>query len=754
MRKTLRVLALILMILAFREGAAQKPEFIVLRGVISDIVTNEPLPFATVALSSNRIGIIANGSGEFRIRVPRKYADDSLQFSYLGYSSISEKISDLKSEGNYQLAEDPQVLQEVVITGVTARSIIDKAIGKIPENYEGSPYISKGFYRVNTKKEDTPIHLSEAVFDIYYPENPGKKKLFRLDKMRAIKDEKVAHGITIGESPESLINSDVINNLKDFDLLNRSGLKQHDFYLDGTYDYFGREAYQITFEQKRGMKKVGFEGKMFVDKESLAFLSFDYSISEESLEYVKLGSAAVRALMNLLDINLTTLNSSSHVTYKKIGNKYYLSQSNDIGKVSFKSDRDQFDFVADLNTQYIVTDIVLEDPVPFENEEVLGKSKIIELQSSIYDEQFWDAYNIILPDVDFGETARRINASNKSHHFKEELENVIFKYPKSKTARVDSILSFYNRKGLFNGNALVEYEGEIVLQKSYNADYTENVETSQFRIGSTSKTFASMLILLLENEGRIQLLDTIGKYLPDYVHGGVTIEQLLTHQSGIPNFLNDDYFGKIFEKRYELNELIANFCSDSLEFESGTKFNYTNSGYVLLSAIIEKIEGKSYSSVLRERIFDPLEMKDTYSGSPTDSSKLAVGYMLGKVESRYPLENVIGAGGITSTTTDLLKWSRAIATGQLLSKERMEKLFVPRAAYEDWEASYGYGWMIDKLMFSASKKHEVVYHPGTDMGFYTMFVKQPDQDITIILLCNTSDFPRFEMTDLILDQLN
>jgi len=84
----------------------------------------------------------------------------------------------------------------------------------------------------------------------------------------------------------------------------------------------------------------------------------------------------------------------------------------------------------------------------------------------------------------------------------------------------------------------------------------------------------------------------------------------------------------------------------------------------------------------------------------------------------------------------------------------MEQLIKPRVAYTDWDAFYGYGWMIDDFKFLASKKHNIIYHPGTDLGFYTMFLKEPDLDLTIILLNNTGEFPRFDMTDLILDELN
>ncbi|MEM7109918.1 MAG: serine hydrolase, partial [Bacteroidota bacterium] len=107
-----------------------------------------------------------------------------------------------------------------------------------------------------------------------------------------------------------------------------------------------------------------------------------------------------------------------------------------------------------------------------------------------------------------------------------------------------------------------------------------------------------------------------------------------------------------------------------------------------------------------------------------------------------------------STTADLFKWSQALESNVLLPQEILDKAYVPRAAYTDWDGDYGYGWMLDNYMFKASKKHEIRYHPGTDFGYYTMFLKQPDEGITIILLSNTGDFPRFEITDLILNELN
>jgi CubicO group peptidase (beta-lactamase class C family) len=264
-----------------------------------------------------------------------------------------------------------------------------------------------------------------------------------------------------------------------------------------------------------------------------------------------------------------------------------------------------------------------------------------------------------------------------------------------------------------------------------------------------------MLIMLLENEGKLNLSDSIGMYLPEYIHGKITIEQLLTHQSGVPNYtISDDYLAEILSKPYPIDELVNSFCSDSLEFEPGSRFRYSNSGFVLLSLIIEKITSKTYAQVLKEKIFDKLKMQHSYFGEPVDTSNLAIGYLYGNPEGRYFVQNVIGAGGITSTTEDLLKWSNAIEGEILLPKEKMKELFIPQADYADWEADYGYGWMLDRYQFKASKKHEIRYHPGTELGFYSMFLKQPDEKITIILLSNTGDFPRFEITDLILNELN
>ena len=264
-----------------------------------------------------------------------------------------------------------------------------------------------------------------------------------------------------------------------------------------------------------------------------------------------------------------------------------------------------------------------------------------------------------------------------------------------------------------------------------------------------------MVIALLENKGLLDYEDPIGTYLPSYPNSDVTIHQLLSHQSGIPNFLdNNRYLTQVLLKAYSIEEIVYQFCSDTLAFEPGSKFEYSNSNFVILSLIAEKILKKDYSEILQESIFDPLDMQDTYFGQSPDSTNLVTAFIYGAPEPRYLPQNVGGAGGITSTIADLLKWSQALKNNVLLPASKMTKLTSAKVEYHDWDAYYGYGWLIDRYMFSASKKHQIIYHPGTDFGFYSMFAKQSDLDISIILLSNTGYFPRFEITELILNELN
>lgn len=726
-----------------------------IEGTVRSAQTDEPLPFATLSLSEGRRGTISNAKGQFRLILRETDRADSLRVSYVGYHSQVIKMSSLHSgKLNIRLTEKEEKLDEVVVTSLTANQILANALDSIPVNYFKQPYTSRGFYRLSSRKNEKYVHLSEAVFDLYRSKVPKDEDLFRLDTWRGITDEREASGIDVGMRPDGVFNLDVVNSkgfLKTFN--KRKFLKEHTFVLEGEYSYDDREVYLISFDQKEGVKNLGLKGHFYIAKDDFAFLEMDYGLSPKSVQYYKF-SIAYRVLMELFGIHIKVLDEKTRARYHKVDGTYYLKDVSETADFRFKSQRSYFNFVLNMKLDYLVSEITLEEPERFEDEDVLSQGKLIEYQDIEYDSLFWQDYTIVLPESDFNEIAGVIGENNKANDTKKEVRKNLKKYPKELNARVDSILTFYHRRGLFHGNALIESQGEVVLNKVYPFEDQDLGPTSRFRIGSTSKTFTSMLILMLEKEGKLKLSDSIARYIPYYTHGKVTIEQLLTHQSGIPNYLSKgEYLLEIFKERYPIDELIERFCSDSLEFKPGESFRYSNSGYVLLARIAEIVGEKPFGELLSERIFEPLGMKDTSFGE-LPGVEAVEGYYYGQPETNYPIENVIGAGGIVSTTEDLLIWSKTLEGEGPIQAAIVREAWKPRAEYKDWEAGYGYGWMIDKYLFKTSKKHKIVYHPGTDIAFYSMFLKQPDEQITIVLLSNTGDFPRFEMSELILEVLN
>lgn len=727
---------------------------ITIKGTVKNFEQKRALPFASIFLQNHYLGTTSNENGKFQLSIPSHKQNDSLVISYIGYVSKKVVIKNIKNELTIFLKEKQTNLNEVSITSYTVNTIIKKAIDKIPENYFQQPYKSKGFYRVTSQKNQDYIHLSEAVFTIYQSKNDKPEKQFSLEKMRAIKDEKASKGIDLGLKPKGIYQFDVVNYVDGIHLLSKKGLKMHNFNLQGSEYINDREAYKISFNQK-DIKKSGYKGYFLIDKETLAFVYFNFELSPKGLAYHKFGDGSMRMLMKLLGLKIDMSRNNYQITYKKFGNKYYLNNVGNDATLTFQSKREHYNFTTDTRVDYLITSIETENITPFSNEETLRQGKLIEEQNSIYDADFWKNYNILLPTSDFNEIAAKLEANNKANNLKIQIEERLDKLPKEKSLRVDSILTFYNKKNLFNGTALVTYEDKILLEKSYNNNITNNTVNSQFRIGSLSKTFTSMIIAKLENKGKLKFDDKVGKFLPNYTNRDVTIHQLLSHQTGIPDYLkNNKYLNKILTQKHRLSEIVEQFCSDALTFTPGSQFEYSNSNFVLLSLIAEKILQKDFSKILSELIFTPLQMNDTFFGDNPNAQNLVTGFLYGKPEPKYPSQNVCGAGGITSTTKDLLKWSTSLDNSKLLPNSKFQELITAKTNYDDWDAYYGYGWMIDRYLFKSSKKYKTYYHPGTDFGFYSMFLKQPENGINIILLNNTGQFPRFEITDLILNELD
>jgi CubicO group peptidase (beta-lactamase class C family) len=288
----------------------------------------------------------------------------------------------------------------------------------------------------------------------------------------------------------------------------------------------------------------------------------------------------------------------------------------------------------------------------------------------------------------------------------------------------------------FSGAVLVSQDGETLFARGYgfaNAEHrVPNTTRTKFRLGSITKQFTAMGILILVERGKLKLEDPVGKSIEDAPKAweGVTIHHLLTHTGGVPSYTDDPEYPKKMRMPETVTSMIARFRNKPLDFRPGEKFHYSNSGYFLLGAIIEKLSGKSYEAFLKEAIFDPLGMKDTgYDHAATVLAGRASGYSLdgdGLKNAEYlDMAQPYAAGSLYSTVEDLARWDRALRDGKLISKASYTKMYNP------FKNNYAYGWTV-----TTEKGRKAIGHGGGINGFATEILRYPDQRLCVVVLCN------------------
>jgi CubicO group peptidase (beta-lactamase class C family) len=333
----------------------------------------------------------------------------------------------------------------------------------------------------------------------------------------------------------------------------------------------------------------------------------------------------------------------------------------------------------------------------------------------------------------------------------------------TKADKINELVSRYADYGKFNGAILVAEEGEVIYKKGFGFANMEwdipNQTDTKFRIASITKQFTAMLILQLVAEKKLDLNVPISTYLPDYPKQNadkITIHHLLTHTSGTPEFDEFIYFYDIERNRHRPEELLSIFAEGELQFTPGEEYAYSNTGYVILGVIIEKISGKSYAKALQDNIFTPLEMLNSgYDNNRTILKNRASGYYTTYGRGNYINANYLdmtipyAAGSIYSTVEDLYIWDQALYTDKLLPKKYRDLLYgkyIPaRSRY------YGYGWFIaDMQVGNTNEKVQTVSHGGGMDGFRTMITRIPSSKSSIIILSNAEKSPRYEITKAII----
>ena len=292
--------------------------------------------------------------------------------------------------------------------------------------------------------------------------------------------------------------------------------------------------------------------------------------------------------------------------------------------------------------------------------------------------------------------------------------------------------------------AIVVKDGKVLYRASQGlADVEKKIALqpdSVFRLGSVTKQFTSMAIMMLVEQGKIGLQDPIEKYLPGYpTHGKViTVEHLLTHTSGIQSYTDiPGYMTTKVKADLTVSQLIDAFKNEPMQFDPGTKFRYNNSGYVLLGAIIEKASGQTYADYIADHIFKPLGMSHSYYGTQERTiAKMAVGHTEnGRRAQPLSMTQPYAAGSLLSTVDDLVLWDAALSTERLVKRSSLERIWTPYKLANGTTTGYGYGWQMGTLAGEPT-----VEHGGGIFGFSTYAIRVPAQHVYVAVLCN-SDSP-------------
>ncbi len=295
------------------------------------------------------------------------------------------------------------------------------------------------------------------------------------------------------------------------------------------------------------------------------------------------------------------------------------------------------------------------------------------------------------------------------------------------------------------GVVLVAKGGKPVFHRAYGmADVELGVRMrtdNMFGIGSITKQFTAVAILKLVEEGKLSLDDDVRKFVPDLHTGGyrITTEQILTHTSGLPNFVDHDDFEALSKQQHSVAELLALTKDLPLHFEPGSGYRYSDTGYIALGAVIEKISGISYAEFVESKMFRPLGMTNSFYGDNQRILKRrAKGYSKkdGRGINAPFIDGSVphAAGALISTAEDLLKWDNALRDGTFIGKELLQRAWTETVLPDGRQTGHGFGWSVCPF-----EGRPTIEQGGWINGFTSRSIRFPDVDLNVIVLVNNDD---------------
>lgn len=312
-----------------------------------------------------------------------------------------------------------------------------------------------------------------------------------------------------------------------------------------------------------------------------------------------------------------------------------------------------------------------------------------------------------------------------------------------KAAAIDSLVRFKFQRQGFNGVLLVAHRGQIIYEKAIgqaSRKRTDSLELDHlFELASVSKQFTAVAVLQLVEAGKIALDDSLQRFFPHFPHRGITVHMLLTHRSGLSNYMYDA--DRIWSDHsvYMSNQALVELLSAEPQqafYPPNKRFNYSNTGYALLAAIVEQVSGESFDDYLVKHIFEPAGMVTAFVINPRRRlPRKAVSGHTGyfrPVTPKYYLNSVYGDKGIYASSRDLYAWERALFEHRLLQPGTLALALQPYNRPSRTGGNYGYGWR----MFSSAQGEQVAYHGGWWRGFKSLLVHLPEDESCIIALSN------------------
>jgi CubicO group peptidase (beta-lactamase class C family) len=330
-------------------------------------------------------------------------------------------------------------------------------------------------------------------------------------------------------------------------------------------------------------------------------------------------------------------------------------------------------------------------------------------------------------------------------------------------SKIDKTLNFLTERESFTGVVLVARNGEVLLSRGYGlADRDKNLPNTpqtKYRLGSITKQFTAVAILMLQAQNKLTVQDPVCRYIPECpaIWQDITIHHLLTHTSGIPDFMDLPNYERTRATPSAPLQTIARFKDKPLDFKPGAKWSYSNSGYILLGYIIEQASGQSYETFLQQNIFEPVQLKNT--GYDLNDASLATGYT-GFYDHWEKVDYIditipYAAGGLYSTIEDLYRWDQVLYAEQLIPRDLLNLMFTAQARTPIRSLSYGYGWFVgqmnnhqlvshgDGMLNSAAASGSYTSNSGNGPqgnndieGFATEIRRYTDDRVTIIILSN------------------